>query len=164
MYLLRRKETRKAVDYLYVNAGEPVNIGEQMFLTVLNVVTKMLWGSSVVGDAGANIGAEFKQAMSEITEILGLPNISDFFPVLAPLDLQGLYTRILKPVAKLNGIIDNMIDQRLKVANGSGESSGEVKDFLQFLIQLKEKNDSKTPLTMDHIKALLLDMVIGGTR
>ncbi|KAK8484974.1 hypothetical protein V6N11_019437 [Hibiscus sabdariffa] len=162
MYSLRRRETRKAVYYLYVNAGAPVNLGEQMFLTILNVVTKMLWGSTVVGDAGANVGAELKQVMSEITEILGLPNISDFFPVLAPLDLQGLYKRISKPVEKLNGIIDNMIDQRLKMVKGSGESSGEV-DFLQFLMQLKDENDSKTPLTLDHIKALLLDMVIGGT-
>ncbi|KAE8715041.1 Detected protein of confused Function [Hibiscus syriacus] len=163
MYMLRCREVRKTVDYIYGNAGAPVNLGEQMFQTILNVVTNMLWGSTLEGNAGANAGAEFKQVMSEITEILGLPNISDFFPVLAPLDLQGLCKRIAKPLEKLNRIIDNMIDQRLKVEKKSENSLGEVNDFLQILIQLKDENDSKTPLTMDHIKALLLDMVVGGT-
>ncbi|GMI85974.1 cytochrome P450, family 706, subfamily A, polypeptide 4 [Hibiscus trionum] len=156
MYMLRRREVRKTVGYLYGNAGTPVNLGEQMFVMIMNVVTNMLWGSSVEGGAGENVGAEFKQVMSEFTEILGLPNISDFFPVLAPLDLQGLCKRMAKPVEKLYGIIDNMIDQQLKVEK-------ESENFLQFLLQLKDENDSKTPLTMDHIKALLLDMVVGGT-
>ncbi|KAK8675649.1 hypothetical protein V6N13_033714 [Hibiscus sabdariffa] len=160
MYMLRRREVRKTVDYLYGKAGTPVNLGEQVFLLILNVVTNMLWGSTMEGDAGNNVGAEFKQVISEFTEILGMPNISDFFPVLAPLDLQGLCKRVAKPVAKLNGIIDNMIDQRLKVDKESENSSGEVKDFLQFLLELKDENDSKTPLTMDHVKALLLDMVV----
>ncbi|KAL4368276.1 hypothetical protein GQ457_05G027730 [Hibiscus cannabinus] len=163
MYMLRRREVRKTVDYLYGKAGTPVNLGEQVFLLILNVVTNMLWGSTMEGDAGNNVGAEFKQVISEFTEILGMPNISDFFPVLAPLDLQGLCKRVAKPVARLNGIIDNMIDQRLKVDKESENSSGEVKDFLQFLLELKDENDSKTPLTMDHVKALLLDMVVGGT-
>ncbi|KAE8689476.1 Detected protein of confused Function [Hibiscus syriacus] len=156
MYSLRRRETRKTVDYLYANAGAPVNLGEQVFLTIFNVVTNMIWGSTVEGEAGANIGAEFKQVMSVITEILGLPNISDFFPVLAPLDLQGRWKRMSKPMEKLNGIIDNMIDQRLNVVKESG-------DFLQFLLQLKNDNDPKTPLTMDNIKALIIDMIVGGT-
>ncbi|KAK8484470.1 hypothetical protein V6N11_012032 [Hibiscus sabdariffa] len=163
-YALRRREVRETVGYLYSKAGSPVNLGEQMFLTILNVVTSMLWGGTVEGEARASLGAEFRQVISETTELLGMPNISDFFPALAPLDLQGAVKRMKKPMDKLNAIIDNIIEQRLKKEKESGSSSAvEFKDFVQFLLQLKDDEDSKTPLTMDHIKALLLDMVVGGT-
>ncbi|KAE8657365.1 Detected protein of confused Function [Hibiscus syriacus] len=163
-YELRRREVRQTVGYLYSKAGSPVNVGEQMFLTILNVVTSMLWGGTVEGEARASLGAEFRQVISETTELLGMPNISDFFPTLAPLDLQGAVKRMKKPMDKLNTIIENIIDQRLKKERESGSSSAlEFKDFVQFLLQLKDDEDSKTPLTMDHIKALLLDMVVGGS-
>ncbi|XVF13298.1 hypothetical protein REPUB_Repub08aG0196800 [Reevesia pubescens] len=163
VYMLRRREVRQTVDYIHSKAGSPVNVGDQMFLTILNVITNMLWGGTFEGKARASLGAEFRQVISEVTEILGLPNISDFFPALAPLDLQGMVKRMEKPVAKLNGIIDKIIDQRLKVDKESGKTPGEFKDFLQYLFQLKDEEDSKTPMTMNHIKALLLDMVVGGS-
>ncbi|GMJ06152.1 cytochrome P450, family 706, subfamily A, polypeptide 4 [Hibiscus trionum] len=163
-YELRRREVRQTVRFLYSQTGSPVNVGEQMFSTVLNVVTNMLWGGSVEGEARASLGAEFRQGISEITELLGVPNISDFFPVLAPLDLQGILKRMKKPMDKLNAIFENIIEQRLKKEKESGSSSAmEFKDFVQFLLQLKDEEDSKTPLTMDHIKDLLMDMVVGGS-
>lgn len=111
------------------------------------------------GEARAALAADFRHAISEVTEILGLPNISDFFPALAPLDLQGIAKRMGKPVNKLNETIDKIIDQRLKVERESAGSAaaGEFKDFLQFLLQLnKDEEDSKTPMNMEHIKALLV--------
>uniref|UniRef100_A0A3Q7HV85 Uncharacterized protein n=1 Tax=Solanum lycopersicum TaxID=4081 RepID=A0A3Q7HV85_SOLLC len=38
-------------------AGSPVNIGEQMFLTALNVITSMLWGGTVKGEESSRLGA-----------------------------------------------------------------------------------------------------------
>ncbi|KAK8538092.1 hypothetical protein V6N12_044230 [Hibiscus sabdariffa] len=164
-YELRRREVRETVGYLYGKAGSPVNVGEQMFLTILNVLTSMLWGGTVEGEARASLGAEFRQVISETTELLGMPNISDFFPALAPLDLQGAVKRMKKPMDKLNAIIEHIIDQRLKKKERESGSSSEpeFKDFVQFLLQLKDDEDSKTPLTMEQIKALLLDMVVGGS-
>ncbi|XVF51660.1 hypothetical protein PTKIN_Ptkin04bG0202300 [Pterospermum kingtungense] len=161
VYMLRRREVRQTVGYINSKSGSPVNVGEQIFLTILNVVTNMLWGGSVEGEARATLAAEFRHAISEITEILGLPNVSDFFPVLAPLDLQGIAKRMGKPVNKLNGIIEKIIDQRLKVEResgsaGAGAGAGEFEDFLQLLLQLKDEEDSKTPMTVDHIKGLLV--------
>lgn len=159
VYMLRRRQVQQTVGYINSKSGSPVNVGEQIFLTILNVVTNMLWGGSIEGEARAALAADFRHAISEVTEILGLPNISDFFPALAPLDLQGIAKRMGKPVNKLNETIDKIIDQRLKVERESAGSAaaGEFKDFLQFLLQLnKDEEDSKTPMNMEHIKALLV--------
>lgn len=158
----RRQEIRETVRYLYGLRGAPVNVGEQMFLSVLNVITSMLWGGTIRGDERASIAAEFRQVVGEMTELLGKPNVSDFFPALAWMDLQGMKKQMKRVVMKLEKIFDEIIGQKLRTIKDSSEGSS--KDFLQVLLQLKSSgHTSKTPLTMDHIKALLVDMVVGGT-
>ncbi|KAJ7944795.1 putative Cytochrome P450 [Quillaja saponaria] len=169
VYVLRRSEVRQTVNYLYSRIESPVNLGEQMFLTVLNVITNMLWGGTVEGKERSTMGAEFRQVISEITEILGMPNVSDFYPGLARFDLQGLEKKMHVLAQRFDGIFESLIGQRLKIdeeegSKAAGDSRKQRKDFLQFLLlQLKEEGDSKTPFTMTHLKALLMDMVVGGS-
>nr|QNS29991.1 cytochrome P450 [Nothapodytes nimmoniana] len=168
VYSLRRRELRKTVKYFHSLAGSPINLGEQMFLTILNVITNMLWGCTVEGQERASLGAEFRQVITEITELLGKPNLSDFYPGLARFDLQGIKKKMKGLVKRFDGIFEMMIDQRLKMDEKRGSKEGEKgkgsKDFLQYLLQLKDEGgDSKTPFTITHLKALLMDMVVGGT-
>nr|UXM19719.1 flavonoid 3'-monooxygenase 1 [Hydrangea macrophylla] len=158
VYALRRREIRNTIGYFYNQVGSPVNVGEQMFLTVLNVITNMLWGGTVTGSDRASLGSEFREIVAEMTELLGKPNISDFYPGLARFDLQGVRKQMKGLAKRFDGIFDVMIDQRLKMVGGT-----KSKDFLQFLLKLKDEGDAKTPLTMTHLKALLMDMVVGGT-
>ncbi|CAL5437135.1 unnamed protein product [Camellia sinensis] len=84
VYSLCRREIKNTVAYLYNRVGSPVNVGEQMLLTVLNVITSMLWGGTVEeGGERAAIGAQFRQVVADVTEQSGKPNVSDFFPGLA---------------------------------------------------------------------------------
>ncbi|KAM3734924.1 hypothetical protein ACB098_10G051000 [Castanea mollissima] len=161
VYELRRKQVRETVGYFYRRVGSPVNIGEQMFLTVMNVITNMMWGGTVEGEERSSLGADFKEVVSEMTELLGKPNISDFFPGLARFDLQGIKKKMDGLAKRFDRIFDVMINQRLKIDKEGG--SKDSKDFLQFLLKLKDEGDSKTPMTMIHLKALLMDMVVGGT-
>ncbi|GAA0157593.1 hypothetical protein LIER_14830 [Lithospermum erythrorhizon] len=157
-YNLRRREMRSTIGYLYSQKGSSVNIGEQMFLTLLNVITSMLWGDTIQVEEREQVGTEFRQLVAEVTELLGKPNLSDFFPGLAWLDLQGIRKKMAMVIPRFDNIFDKLIGQRLGI-----EQFGVEKDFLQVLLQLKNERDPKTPLTMHHVKALLLDMVVGGT-
>lgn len=158
VYSLRRRVVRQAVKNLYSQGGSPVDVGQQMFLVVMNVITNMLWGDTA-GDDTARVGAEFKDVVGEMTLLLGTPNVSDFYPALEWLDLQGIQKKMKEMRTRFDKIFVSMIERRQKM---SGES--ESKDFLQFLLQFKDNEaDSKTPFTMIHLKALLMDMVVGGT-
>lgn len=167
VYSLRLLEIRRTIGYLHSQAGKQVKIGEQMFLTILNVVTNMMWGGAITGGDRASVAAEFRQVVAEMTLLLGTPNVSDFYPGLARFDLQGIAKKMKVLVKRLDVIFDGMIEERLKINGEGGTSTGDgvkqSKDFLQFLLQLKEEGDAKTPLTMIHVKALLMDMVVGGT-
>ncbi|KAA8522278.1 hypothetical protein F0562_012951 [Nyssa sinensis] len=158
VYTLRRREVRQTIGYFYSRVGSPVNVGEQMFLTVLNVITSMLWGETVKGEERASLGSKFRRIVAEMTDLLGKPNISDFFPGLAWFDLQGVEKQMKELNQGFDQIFNTMIDKRLKM-----EVAKDKKDFLQFLLQLKGDEDAKVPLTMTHLKSLLMDMVVGGT-
>ncbi|KAG6416280.1 hypothetical protein SASPL_123706 [Salvia splendens] len=157
VYALRRRELRQTIAHLYVAAknAAAVDVGEQMFLTVLNVITSMLWGGTVEGEERAGLGAEFKQVVGEMTELLGAPNFSDFFPVVERLDLQGIQRRMRGLAKRFDGIFESMIDRRLKMSGGS-------KDFLQILLQMKDASGDgdATPFTISHVKALLMVTIL----
>ncbi|KAI7989667.1 Cytochrome P450 76T24 [Camellia lanceoleosa] len=157
VYSLRRGEIRRTIGYIFRNrVGSPVNISDQMFLTLFNVVTNMLWGCSIEGEDRVSIGFD------GIIRLLGKPNISDFYPGLARFDLQGIEKKMRGVMQRVDEIFDMMIDQRMKMNGKGGEK--ESKHFLQSLLELKDGGDeAKTPLTMAQVKAMLMDMVVGGT-
>lgn len=46
LYGLRLRELRDTVKYFRSRVGTPINVGEQMSLTILNVITNMLRGGT----------------------------------------------------------------------------------------------------------------------
>ncbi|KAM0934670.1 putative cytochrome P450 [Dioscorea sansibarensis] len=163
LYKLRRREMRAMVADLKDSSGKAVDVGAQMFLTVMNVITSTLWGGTAEGEEGRiAIGKEFREVVSEITELLGQPNFSDFFPRLGWMDLQGIERKMKRYLRRFDEIFKRIIDQK----KGKKEVGEKEKDFLEFMLRLeKEGADAKTtpPFTITHVKALLMDMVVGGT-
>ncbi|KAJ0476103.1 putative cytochrome P450 [Helianthus annuus] len=154
-YYIRRKEIRNNIKHVYnMQVGSPVNIGDLMFLTIMNVVMGMIWGGT---KDGIGFGVEFRNVINEVTRLMAAPNLSDFYPGLAWLDVQGIEKSMKVAMKKIDEIFDRIIDERRKI------DCAENKDFLQFLLQLKDDGESKTSITITHIKGLLLDMIIGGT-
>ncbi|KAL5728119.1 hypothetical protein ACHQM5_001241 [Ranunculus cassubicifolius] len=115
---LRQHEVRQMVRHVYSKIGSPINIGEEAFSTAMNVLTKMMWGGTLKENEGTNLGAEFRQVVSEITDLLGKPNISDFYPSLERFDLQGIQKTIKVSSDKFDKIFDTIIEQRLKLKEG----------------------------------------------
>ncbi|XP_051137113.1 flavonoid 3'-monooxygenase CYP75B137-like [Andrographis paniculata] len=171
VYALRRREIRRTINHLFSQSqsqsGSTIDVGEQIFQVVFNVVTNMLWGNTVKGEDEASVVSEFKDVVGQMTALMGMPNFSDFYPVLERFDLQGIRKRMQGLACRFDRIFEAMIDQRKrsKMTGDDDAAAGkESKDFLQFLLQLRDDADSQTtPLTITHLKALLMDMVVGGT-
>lgn len=153
VYGLRRREVRSTISHLYARSGSPIDVGAQMFLTVMNVITSTLWGGTVeAADERSAVGREFRELVAEITDLLGRPNVSDFFPALARFDLQGIQKQMGVLLDRFDRIFADIIKQRRQ--QGAEKKD---KDFLEFMLQLEaEGGDSKTPFTMTHVKALLM--------
>ncbi|KAK0597578.1 hypothetical protein LWI29_026687 [Acer saccharum] len=158
----RRQEVRKMVKEVYVKAGNsvPINIREQMFLTILNVIMRMSWGGSLNEEDSIRVGIQFSQVVDEFVYLWGAPNISDLFPALARFDLQGVESKMKKLLSWFDRMFESLIDSRTKDHQTGGENKkeekGSNKDFLHILLDLKQQGDDKSSLSMNQVKALLL--------
>ncbi|PKU66140.1 geraniol 8-hydroxylase [Dendrobium catenatum] len=165
VYHHRRRQIRSAIRRLYEHAavGDPVNVGDQIFVAVLNVVTSMLWGGTVEVENGSTddlqVGRQFRELVGEITLLLGKPNLSDFFPELERFDLQGIVRKMDVLREKLDEIYDNIIESKRK---GSKVKAGE--DFLDYMLKAEDEGlETNTTFTITHVKAMLMEIVVAGT-
>ncbi|KAK6138656.1 hypothetical protein DH2020_027613 [Rehmannia glutinosa] len=165
-YGLRREEVRRVIgDIVNTKIGKPIEIGEFVFRTELNVIMSLLWGGLIDQEERDRLGAEFRVKISKVVDLMGKPNVSDFFPGLARFDFQGVERDMRSILPGLEQIFDSVIDARMKIMTAGDENKDESrKDFLGVLLELKEQEVGKTSsFGLTQIKAILLDMVIGAT-
>ncbi|KAK0595050.1 hypothetical protein LWI29_003020 [Acer saccharum] len=157
-HALRRQEVLEMVKEVYAKVGSAINIGDQMFITILNVIMNMSWGGSLHGEDRIRVGIQFRQVVEEVVDLLGAPNISDLFPALARFDLQGLELKTKKLLSWFDRIFESLIEGRAKDRQDCGEKKeGKAsKDFLEILLELKQNGDGKSSLSMNQVKALLM--------
>ncbi|KAF9617810.1 hypothetical protein IFM89_038992 [Coptis chinensis] len=158
-YGLRQQEVQQKMKDLYTKIGTPINIGQEVFLMTSNVILSMLWGGTLHGKVRSSVGAEFQTVVAEIVELLGKPNVSDIFPVLARFDIQRIEHRANELLSWFDKIFNSIIEEKQrKDVSGSKTTfqQNENKDFLQFLLELQEQQDAKTPLTTLQLKALFM--------
>ncbi|XP_071740985.1 cytochrome P450 76C1-like [Rutidosis leptorrhynchoides] len=162
----RSDEIRKTIKHVYCNIGKEVNISDIAFLTEMNVLTSMVWeNTSIKGAKGIQFLQDLQTLTSNLVDIVGQPNLSDFFPSLAWFDLQGIERKMNKTIGKIDQILTNIIEDRVKSnskksEDGDGNEGKKKKDFLQILLDLKDQNNT---LNITNIKALLMDTMLGGT-
>nr|QNC49774.1 cytochrome P450 706G22 [Leucophyllum frutescens] len=162
-FKLRRDVVRKTIRFVHTNlqTGEPMGIGDLIFRTELDLLMNLLWGGTIEGKEGERLEAEFRNAITDIIDLVGKPNISDFFPVLAFLDIQGVKRKMKGLHHFVDTIFDSAIAERGKKLSGGIITNEGRKDFLQILLELKETQGSEMSITQ--LKAMLMDIVVGGT-
>ncbi|GFP81801.1 cytochrome p450 93a3 [Phtheirospermum japonicum] len=157
-YALRKGEVRRAVGNVRRRVGSAVDVGELIFVTELNVILSLLWGGTIRGDDERDrMGAEFREKVEKFVELLGKANVSDVFPILARFDLQGVAKEMRGVLPSVDEILDSVIRVRFEGEQDAAGRRG--KDFVQILLDLKEEQ----AMDLTRIKALLMDIVIGGT-
>ncbi|KAG9454529.1 hypothetical protein H6P81_007433 [Aristolochia fimbriata] len=156
---VRRRAVQGMVAEVHGAAGTPIDVGKVMFGVMYEVITGLLWGASVAGEEKTRVGEEFRKVVEYLTSIFCKPDVSDFYPILAPFDLGGVFRDTQKGGVKLDRILDSLFDQ--SQLNGGDAPQGN-RDLLQILVQIQKSGDPKTPLTRDHIKSLLMDLILAG--
>ncbi|KAJ6808881.1 putative cytochrome P450 76M5-like [Iris pallida] len=171
VYDLRRSEVRATVHKFRARAaaGEAVNVGEEMLLTVSDVIMSTLWGASVVGGERSRVGKEFREMVCAVIHLMGKPNVSDFIPFLARFDLQGLQGKMKLLLDRFDEIFTHIIDEKKKKKKMmtevlmNKEVAGRM-DFLDYLLKLEQEGSyNNTPFTLTNVKAILVDMIIAGS-
>lgn len=170
------QSVRDEVDYivriLSEKARSPVNVGEHVFNLTKNVIYRAAFGSS--SSEGQD---EFIAILQEFSKLFGAFNIADFIPFLTWADPNGLNNRLAKARSSLDGFIDRIIDDHInkrKAVNGHDVKQEDkvendmVDDLLNFYSEETKVNESEDlqnaiKLTRNNIKAIIMDVMFGGT-
>ena len=142
----REEKARELVACLRRHAGEAVDVGRVVFSCVLNVVSNALF-SEDVADLSSDRAQELEILVRDTVEEACKPNLSDLFPVLAKLDLQGRRRRSAKLIGRFYDFFGDIIARRINAGGG-----GKKEDFLDVLLQLH----SVDQLSLQTIKSFLL--------
>lgn len=140
-------------------SAAPIDIGRAAFATTLNLMSNTIFSIDMVTvDSEFESAREFKDLVWRIMEDAGRPNVSDFFPMLKCLDLQGLKRHISPAYGRLHHIFEEVIVKRLE-----DRAMGKIRggDFLDVLLDHCEDDDSG--FNRHTIKPLILDLFLAGS-
>ncbi|KAK9069205.1 hypothetical protein SSX86_013321 [Deinandra increscens subsp. villosa] len=159
----RWSEVRNTVKNVYEMIDTPVDINEVSFSTVLNILTNIVWGKGMAdGSKHNNLTDEIRKVVTGVVEIAEGLNISDFFPVLARFDLQGVRRKMEGQMKQFDKIFETTIKERTSSKSGLNDKQEGKKDLLEILLELKDHSTSPS-INMTQLKALVVDMFLGGT-
>lgn len=139
---LRERKTMDLVEHLRGKEGEVVNVGELVFVTVFNMLSNVLVSRDLVGMEEED-GGGMKDLVRKVMEMAVIPNISDLFPFLQRLDLQGLRKKSMELGIKIRAIWEPIIEERRKKG-----ASLIQQDFLDTLLHNNFTNDRIHQLLM----------------
>ncbi|XP_058107401.1 geraniol 8-hydroxylase-like [Magnolia sinica] len=156
---LRRNKVQDLVSYVHEHslAGQPVDIGQATFTASLNLIYNTVFSVDLV-DPNSDSAQEFKDIVWEIMKESGSPNLSDFFPVLRPIDPQSIRRRTTAYVNKLFTIFDRMIAER-RLSRSTSSDFHRRNDFLDVLLD----QEDDVEFANHDMKPLLLDLFIAGS-
>lgn len=161
---LRSEKVQELVDNISecCASEKAVDIGAIAFTTSLNMLSNVLFSKDFSQNVSIS-SEEFKDSASGVLEVVGKANLADFFPILKPLDLQGLQKEGHVHINKLLTVLDGIIDQRLqrRASLLSHEVSSTKDDVLDLLLNLQFQD--KSEFSPNDIKHLLFDLIIAGT-
>ncbi|KAJ9564026.1 LOW QUALITY PROTEIN: hypothetical protein OSB04_009186 [Centaurea solstitialis] len=160
---LRREKIQELVDYVHecFTNRKPINIGLVAFTTTFNVLSNFIF-STDMARYDSHESQEFKDAVSSLVDVLGKPNLADFFPLLKPFDPQGLLREANVYIGKSIAILDGMVEQRLQAtAKSSSHAVSSTNDVLDLLLDLSRKNESE--FSRNDVVHLLFDLISAAT-
>lgn len=148
---VRREKVRELVDHVgrLARAGEAVDVGQVVFTTGLNLLSRMIFSRDLAELDSRRCGGEAKEIQglcAEVMEVAGMANVSDFFPALKAADLQGARRRMARLFKRLHRVFDAEVAQRLR---GRGAGEPRKNDFLDVLL-----DDAKAGIDGDTLRSL----------
>jgi cytochrome P450 len=157
---LRRDQVNRTIREIFEDAvkGKCVDIGHTVFHSAVNLLGNMAFGKGVF-DLHSQAAEEFKDIVSKLMELNGIPNIADFFPFLQFLDPQGISRDVKFYMGKKFDIIDKFIDGRLATRGKSSDISDDgEKDLLDVLLDMRSDE-----FTVTDIRGYLTDIFGAGS-
>ena len=154
---MRRKEIDLLIEFTKNASSERavVDLSAKISTTNANMSCQIVLGKKYSDDEFVQRG--FKTIIQEFMLLTATPNLGDYIPFLAPLDLQGL-TKRMKAVRKVfDDFFDRIIDEHIQSMDNDDH---EAKDFIDVMLRLMGSQQSEYNIERPNIKAITLVILL----
>ncbi|XP_074583146.1 cytochrome P450 71A1-like [Curcuma longa] len=164
---VREEEAAALVARIRAASG-PVNLSDLIIDFTNDLTCRVALGRTYADAKGS--GSQLRALFGEFTELMGLFPVRDHIPWLAWIDwLSGLDGRARKIRLELDALLDKVIAEHRR-RKLTAKIDADDMDLVDILLSLGDKDgdddassSTNISLTMDNIKGLIWDMVLGGT-
>ncbi|CAN6251299.1 unnamed protein product [Urochloa humidicola] len=140
-------------------AAAPVGVGRVAFEAMADLLWRALFSSGL--DAATL--SELHRVATEAVLLALKPNISDFFPALAALDLQGVRRGMARQMGRVYELIDQEIDRRMLGRETDSVSDQHKADLLEVMLDMSEQGKvDGLVMNRDVMRAFLTDIFLAA--
>lgn len=138
---LREEKAIKMVKYVGSMEGKPVKIVSVTFAAVFDMLSRIFLSLDLISFEKEIEDGWLNRLFRDLVEMAVQPNISDFYPVLSPLDLQGLRKKIVKIHEQICSKWGDIIKERRERKTSGEDNNPGQQDLLDGLISNGFTND-----------------------
>ncbi|GMJ05447.1 RED ELONGATED 1, SUPERROOT 2, ALTERED TRYPTOPHAN REGULATION 4, RUNT 1, cytochrome P450, family 83 [Hibiscus trionum] len=157
---IREDEVARLMENICQLSGDtkPVNLSDAMMCLSSTIICRVGFGKRYAEEGAER--SRFHRLLSESEALLSSFSFSDCFPFMGWVDrLTGFHNRLEKTFKELDMFYQELIDEHL---DPNRLKPGQ-EDIIDVLLQISKDGDFPFDLTIDHIKAILMDVFIAGT-
>ncbi|CAI9099143.1 OLC1v1035920C1 [Oldenlandia corymbosa var. corymbosa] len=158
---IREDETSRMIGSILKEAtsSKVTNVSETMVSVTSNMICRIGFGKRLDDDEGQE-RRRLDGLLNEMQAMLLGFFFSDYFPSIGWMDkFNGMNSRLENVFQKFDSFYVELIDQHLD-PNRPKSMDG---DIIDLMLQLQRNKSTSFAVTMDHIKALLMNVFIAGT-
>ncbi|RDX68735.1 Cytochrome P450 83B1, partial [Mucuna pruriens] len=157
---IRQFEVKQMIKKIsgHASSSKVTNLNELLTSLTSTIICRIAYGRRY-DDEGTE-RSKFHGMLNECQAIMVTFFISDYIPFLGWIDkLRGLHARLERIFKELDNFYQEVIDEHMD----PNRKIPENEDITGVLLQLQKQRSFFVDLTNDHIKAVLMDMLVAGT-
>ncbi|MED6170196.1 hypothetical protein PIB30_028582 [Stylosanthes scabra] len=142
----------------HASSKKVTNLNEMLTSLTSTIICRIAFGRRYE-DEGVE-RSRFHDLLNEFQAMLASFFVSDYIPFLGWIDrLNGMHARLDRTFKELDKFYQEVIDEHMDPNRDT--SNGE--DIIDVLLQLKKNQSLSVDFTIDHIKALFMDILLAAT-
>ncbi|KAH9784060.1 cytochrome P450 83B1 [Citrus sinensis] len=147
----------------YAAASKQVNLSEIIMSLSCNTICRLGFGKrSDDNDEATSERSRLHALLREIQALSIAFFVTDYFPFMGWIDkLTGMMRRMENNFQESDRFYQELIDEHLDPKRTKADMQQE--DLIDVLLQIRKHRGFKVDLTLDHIKAVLMDIFVAGT-
>ncbi|KAK4375154.1 hypothetical protein RND71_005831 [Anisodus tanguticus] len=155
---IRRDEISNLVSSIRTtNGSRVVSLTEEVLLFTNSVTCRSAFGEVYMNQD------ELINLLRDVLDTLGGFAVADLFPSWKLLHkTSGVNSRLVKPHQKVDAALENIVNEHIKNRALESKENGDPfggEDLVDVLLRIKENDELQFPITSDHIKAIISEMM-----